>query len=207
MKTLEKGQDKIEKICEVLRKETLEPAEKQAAQIIEEGRRQAEEMIRQAEKKAELLIQKAQEEIEQEKRVFQSSLSQAAKQGLEYLRQEIEHKLFNPLLEALIISNTTQPQIIASMIEAIVNAVRKQGLSGDLMAYVPETVSAQAVTSLLMDEIIKQLKQGGVTVGSFRGGAQVKLIDKKMRIDMSDEALKELLAAYVRKDFRKTIFG
>ena len=35
MKTLEKGQDKIQKICAILRDQTLEPAQKEAQEIIE----------------------------------------------------------------------------------------------------------------------------------------------------------------------------
>jgi V/A-type H+-transporting ATPase subunit E len=44
-------------------------------------------------------------------------------------------------------------------------------------------------------------------VGSFKGGAQLQWHDRKLTLDMSDDALKELLSTYVRKDFRKMLFG
>lgn len=39
MKSLEKGKDKIQKICDKLRGKTLEPAEKEARQILEDAKK------------------------------------------------------------------------------------------------------------------------------------------------------------------------
>lgn len=207
MTTLDKGQDKIDQICTILRKDTLEPAEKKAAEIINAAEKKAQDIILEAEKKHNTLLSKAKDEIEQEKKVFQSSLYQAARQGVEYLRQEIEEKLFNPELTQKIKTVTVDPQIIASIISALVHSIEKEGMSGDLSAYIPQTVSAQAVNALLLDGVLHKLKNGSVEVGTFDGGAQVKIKDKRITIDMSDKALKDLLANYIRKDLRKYIFG
>lgn len=206
MKTLEKGQEKIEKICEVLRRETLEPAEKKAAEIIEAANQKAKEIVLEAEKNAAEIIKKAQVQVEQERKVFQSSLTQAGRQGLEMLRQEIEHKLFNPELQTLIVGSTTEPNAVAKIIDALIKAIEKQGIASELIAYIPKSVSPQAVNALLLENVAKKLKNGTVEVGDFEGGAKVKLVNKRMTIDMSDDALRELLSAYVRKDFRKFIF-
>ena len=127
MKSLETAENKIEKICEVLRKETLEPAEKQALEIIQEAKKQADEMILQAEKRALDIVKKAQEDLEQTRRIFESSLMQAARQGIEYLRQEVESKLFNPELENLILNSARSPSAVAMIIEALVLAFKARG--------------------------------------------------------------------------------
>ena len=152
-------------------------------------------------------MQKAKEQLDQEKKVFQTSLAQAARQGIEYLRQDIENKLFNPELDKQIASAASDPKLIAEIIAALVKAVEKHGPSGDLIAYIPKSISPQAVNALLLNEVVKKLKNGKVEIGNFKGGAQLKLVDKRMTIDMSDEALQELLSMFVRKDFRKFIFG
>ena len=64
MRSLEKGQDKIQKICDKLRHETLEPAEREAQQIIEEARKKAEAIQAEAERHAEQLIKQARGQIE-----------------------------------------------------------------------------------------------------------------------------------------------
>jgi V/A-type H+-transporting ATPase subunit E len=207
MKTLDTDQDKIKKICEALRKDTLEPAEKDALRIVEEAKAEAKRIILNAEAEGDKIVKRAQAEIEQERSVFQSSLSQAAKQGIEQIRQEIQNKLFSPELEKLIIKETANPKTIASIVDAIIKAIEKQGLGGNLLMAIPKGISPQAVTSLLHESVIQRLKNESVELGSFKGGAKVRLIDKKMTLEMTDETLKELIASFISKDFRKFIFG
>lgn len=207
MKTLEKGQEKIKKICAVLRDETLEPAQKEAEGIIEQAQQQAEKIIADAQKAAEKLHAEAKASNEQEYRVFQSSLQQAANQGLETLRQSIENKFFNEQLSALIEKQGNDPHLIASLIGALVKAIEKEGLAANLTAVVAKNVSPQQLNEMLSKEVLKSLQGQSVVVGNFNGGVRMKLHDKKVTIDISEQALKELLATHVvRKDFRKMIF-
>lgn len=53
MKGTEPGKDKVKKICDILRRETLEPAENEAKQIIDSAKEQAKQMISAAHKEAE----------------------------------------------------------------------------------------------------------------------------------------------------------
>lgn len=207
MKTLEKGQEKIKKICAVLRDETLEPAQKEAQEIVEQAQQQAEQIIADAQKAAEKLHANAKAAIEQEYRVFQSSLQQASNQGLETLRQSIENKFFNEQLSLLIEKQVNDPHLVANLINALVKAVEKEGLAVDLLALVAKTVSPQQLNELLLKEVLKNLQGQSVVVGNFNGGVRLKLQNKKVTIDVSEEALKELLATHVvRKDFRKMVF-
>lgn len=208
MRTLEKGQEKINKICSILRQETLEPAKKQAEEIIEEGRKQAEQIIIEAQKNADGLTAAAKANIEQERNVFNSSLQQAAKQSLESLRQEIENSFFNEHLQTLIAKEGSNPDIIAKLVNAIVKALEKDGLSSDISAVVSSAIDPQEINTLLLKEVLNSLKEKGVLGGNFTSGTQVKINNKNITIDITDEALKELLSNYVvRKDFRKMIFN
>lgn len=205
-KSLEKGSEKIQGIIDLLKKETLEPAKKEAEEIIEEARAEASRIIAQAEKEAKELHQKAHESIEKEKNIFQSALTQAAKQVLESLKQRIASSFFNPQLVELIDSQAKDPQLIAKLLQAVIEALQKEGIEADLSAIIPRTVSPQAINALLGENLLKKLKGKSVVVGEFAGGIQVKLHDKQLTLDITDSSLKELLSAYVQKDFRKLIF-
>lgn len=208
MKTLEKGKDKIEKICALLREETLQPAQKQAQEIIEAANKEVEEIIANGHKEVDKLLDAAREAIEKERNVFHASLKQAAKQSLEALRQAVEEKFFNERLPILLEKNTADPRIIADLISAIIKALEKEGLAVNLEALIPKIVDVKQVNQLLLQEVLDELKDHSVKVGNFRGGAQVKLEGKKLTLDITSEALKELLSTYVvRKDFRKMIFS
>lgn len=207
MKTLDNGQDKIQKICERLRHETLEPAERKAIEIVQEAELKAAELIRLAQEKAAELIKTANLECSRENELFQSSLKQSAEQGIEHLRQEIESKLFNPALQSMVLDVSSQSQTVASIINALVHAIEKEGLVSDLIAHIPQHISPQEVNAELLANVLKKLKEGSVSIGNFKGGAEVKLVGKKMTLDMRDDTLKELIATFLRKDFRKYIFG
>ena len=69
MKGLESGKDKVKKICDALRRETLEPAERQAADIIEKAQREADEILADAHTQAKKMVD------DDFSSVFNSSLS------------------------------------------------------------------------------------------------------------------------------------
>lgn len=207
MKTLDAGKDKVKKICDLIRFETLEPAKKQAEEIIAEAKRQAEKIIEEAQNQSDKIIQDTREGIEKEKAVFQSSLTQSSRQSLEALRQDIEHTLFNDEIHNLIDKPLNDKDVVVKLIESVIKAIENEGITEDLSVAVAKSISAKEINNELTAKVIKRLKEKGVVVGDFSGGIKVKIHGKKMIVEVTEEALRELLAKYVRKDFRKVIFG
>lgn len=207
MKSLEKGQDKIQKICDKLRHEILEPSYIEAKKITDAAQVKAESIISDAEKQAEQLIKQARGQIEQERNVFRSSLQQSAKQVLESLRQEIEQKFFNDELQSIVEKDTANPKLIADLVNGLVSALEKEGVKADISLVIPQHVSAKDVNAFLLEQVLKKLKNKPLELGNFSGGVQVKLVGKKMTLDLTDHALKELLANFARKDYRQLIFS
>ena len=206
MKGLESGKDKVKKICEVLKKETLEPAKKEAEEILHQAHATAENIISQANAKAKDIESAAKKEIERQRNVFQSSLHQACKQSIESLKQEIENNLFSKDLSSLITKQTQDPKVIAELVTAVVNAIEKEGINSDITAYVSSAVPAKAINSLLAQNILHRLKEKEVVLGSMQGGVAVKLHKENITLDITDIALKELVSQYIRKDFRDMLF-
>jgi len=207
MKGTETGKDKVKKICDILRRETLEPAEIEAEQIIRTAKEQAEQIVVTAQQEAEKIHLEARQEIERQRNVFQSSLSQACKQTIESLKQNIEEKLLDQELSHLMAKYTQDPKVLAQLVTAVVKGIEKEGLEATLSVYIPAAVPARAVNMLLAHEILERLKEKSVLVGPLTGGIEIKLHKENMTIDISDAALKELVANYIRKDFRELIFG
>jgi V/A-type H+-transporting ATPase subunit E len=207
MKGTESGKDKVKKICDILRRETLEPAEIEAEQIIRSAKEQADQMIAAAHTEIEGLHLEAHQEIERQRNVFQSSLTQACKQAMEALKQSIEEKLFNQELSRLITKYTQDPKVLAQLVTAIIKGIEKEGAEAVLSVYIPAAVPARSVNMLLVHEVLEKLKEKSVLVGPLTGGIEIKLHKENMTIDISDIALKELVANYIRKDFRELIFG
>lgn len=207
MKGLETGSDKISKICKILKEETLEPAKQQAEELIEKARRQAEEIVCQAQERAEKILTQAKLEIEKQKTIFEASLSQACRQTLDSIKEKIERKLISPELGKLVAQSMQNPKELSRLITAVVEAIEKDGLEADLSVYIPSSVPIQDVNQLLAAGIVQHLREKSVLLSPIGGGVEVKLAKDNITIDLSDTALKEIIAEYIRKDFRDYIFG
>ena len=207
MKGLETGKDKIQKICDALRKETLEPAKQEARQIIENAHLAASEIVQEAKKKAEQTIHKAEREIEEKKKVFESSLGMACRQGIERLKQKIEEELFNRELFDLVQKEMGDPKTVAHILNAFMKTMEEKGIDDDFIAVIPKSITPRSISSLLVDQVLGRLKKEGIAVGDFAGGAQIRLKDRKITIDISDEVVRELIAQYIRRDFRELVFS
>jgi V/A-type H+-transporting ATPase subunit E len=206
MENLDTGKDKIKKICEILKNETLQPAKEEAQKILEVAEQEARNIIRDAEAKADSIIQTARDKLAKEKEIFESSLQQAFRQGTESLKQNIEKKLFNPELNTWIEQQSADPEIGAKLINALIAAIEKEGTSANFSAYIPAQVPADKVNALLARGVLDKLREKSVVIGDFKGGIQVKLHDRQMTLDLSDVSLKELVSNYIRKDFREILF-
>jgi len=207
MKGLETGKDKVKKICDILRKETLEPARDEAEQIISNGTKEAEKIIQAALDKASKIIREAEEEIERQRKMFHSSITQACKKTIETLKQQIEEKLFNQELSRLVLKQTQDPKALAGLITVLIEAIEKKGLDTDLSVAIPAAIPAREVNMLLAKEILDRLKEKSVLLAPIAGGIELKFHKDKMTLDISDQALIELVSNYARKDFREFLFG
>lgn len=206
MDSLDTGKDKIKKICEVLKNETLAPAKQEAATLIKQAEAKARMLIDEAEKKAEVIITNAHAKNEKEREVFETSLRQACQQGTEELKQNIESKLLNEHLASWVENQTSDPKVGAKLIKALVGAIEDEGTSANFSAAISKTLSTKEVNSELTKSILDALKEKSVVVGEFMGGVQLKLHEQQLTLDVSAESIQELLKSYLHKDFRDIVF-
>lgn len=207
MKEIDTGREKVKKICDVLRRETLEPAKEEADEIMHQAKIQAAEIVKYAKEEAEKSKAAALEEIEKQRIVFTTSLHQAGKQALEALKNEIEKKLFNPALSQMFDRPLANSKVVLDLVEAVVVALKKEGTDTNLDICIPSAVSVEDINTQLVQYIGENLKSCAVSLGSMQGGITVKLAQENITIDITDQALKEWVSRYVRQDFRKILFG
>lgn len=207
MKGLETGKEKIQKICDAIRTETLEPAKQEAGEIIENAHLQAAEIVKKAEKKAADLILAAAGQMEEKGKVFQASMQLASRQGVEVLKQKIEEKLFDQGLNDLVVGEMKEPKLIAHIIESFMKTMAEKGIDEEFVAVIPKEITPRSINALLGDQVLAKLASKSVVIGDFAGGAQIQMKGRHLTIDISDLAVKELIAGYIHRDFRDMIFG
>ncbi len=206
MKGLDSGKNKIQKICDALRTETLEPAKQEAREIVENAHLQAAEIMREAKEKMHGLVEEADHEIDQKRKTFQSSLQLACRQGIEQLKQKIEEELFFRGLSDYVSKEMADPKLIANLINCSMKSLQEKGVEEDISAIIPQTIVPRTVNALLVKQFVDRLKEKSVILGDFDGGVQIKLRDRQITIDITDQVVRELIANFIRRDFRDLVF-
>lgn len=207
MKGLETGKDKIQKICDALKKETLEPAKQEAREIIENGHLQASEIVKEAKAKADEIVRTAEREMEEKKKVFHASLQLACRQGIEQLKQKIEEQLFDRQLAEAIDKEMADPKAVAHLINSLLKSMEEKGVEEEFAAVIPKNIPPRSINALLLNSVLERLKGQPLELGDFGGGAQIRLKGRQITIDVSDGAVRELIAQYIRRDFREMVFS
>lgn len=206
METLEKGKQKLGEICDLLRKDTLEPAQQEATSIVDAAKQESQKLIDQTKVTAQNLIQEAQKKIEQERVLFNSSLDMASKQTFDKLKEEIETQLFNQELTHLVNQVAQDPQKIAQLVNVIVEVIGREGLHGNLALGLAKSIKPEELSKYLAKELADKIAKKEMPIQAISGGATLTLKEKQLSVDISDQALKELLGAYLRPAFREILF-
>lgn len=212
MKPMEKdelqlsGQQKVQQICDQIRRETLEPALKESQDIVEKAKAQAQQILKEAEEKSKNMLSLCEENIAKQKEVAQGAIEQACSQTLEALKQQIEMQLFNPALDSLFKEQLPDSELIGSLIEAVLSSIKKTGLDSDLSVVLGKDLPVDKIAKFLGNSALSSLKEKELVLGNFQSGIKVVWHNKHVTIDLSDQALKELVAYYVRDEFRSLLF-
>lgn len=207
MKGLETGKDKIQRICDALKKETLEPAKQEVRELIENAHLQAAEIINEAKKKAVRIHEEAAKEMDEKKKVFNASLNLACRQGIEQLKQQIEKELFNQQLADAVSKEMSDPKVIANIINSLISNLEEKGVEEEFVAMIPKNVTPRSISTLLAAKVLERLKESSIEVGEFTGGVKLQLKGSQITLDVSEPVVRELIAQYIRRDLRDLVFN
>jgi V/A-type H+-transporting ATPase subunit E len=207
MKGLETGKDKIQKICDSLRKETLEPAKQEAREVIENAHIQAETIVNEAKAKADQMIQDATKAIEEKQKVCASSLQLACRQAVELLKQKIEKELFDKTLSECVVKESKDPKVINEIIHSFIRSMEEKDVEEEFVVTIPKSITPREINALLGKEILEKLHKNSVSLGDFLGGVMIQLKERQITVDMTDASIRELIARYIRSDFRDLFFS
>lgn len=198
-------QSKIQKICEEIRKNTIEPALKEAAEIEMHAKKNAEQILVEANEKKQHMLEMAQKEIEEKQKIFENALQLAKQRVMENIKQTIEEALFSKQFMQILQQHTSKKEVVAQIISALLHIVETQELQ-HFTVFVPEQSDVQQLAAQVGRGFMDQLQKKIIPLEGLTGGAKLKIEDKSLVIDLSDEAIEQLLAKFVRKEFRKILF-
>ena len=202
---LESGPDKVREICEMIRAETLQPAKEQAARIIADAHAQADEIISRANKDAEELMKTLKKDLEKEKSVSQATIELAVKQSVATLKQHLT-TVFTDEMTEMTKQELQKTEVLCNIVNVVLGAVQEHGIDTNIQVALAKGVNKQEVVNALIARVHNKLLHNQIEIGDFQAGVVIKLVNRKVALEVTEKAVVELLSAYLSEDLRKALF-
>ena len=207
MKLMETGSEKVKKICEVLRRDTLEPARGEAEEMISAARNEAERILKAAHEKASGIVHDAEDKMRKQEEVFKASLNLSFKQSIAKLKNEVQKNLFLPALKQSLDHTMSKEAFLEKLFSALMEGIKQSGLSADISLILPRAISKEDLSKFIIQCGFEDHQNKVVAVGPFKGGFQVKFEKEHMTVDLTEETIMQMILDYTSESFRKLVFN
>ena len=201
----------VQELIDRIRGEGVQSARDEADRLLSEARSEANRILAEAKAEAATMKKDAQEEIETERTAAIAALRVAARDtGLE-LRTAV-FSAFEEHVRRLVTDVTTDGKVLRDLIMVLAGRAAAEVIQGkDAEILLPAELSEEAAAQLesfLRDSAAalsgQVLRQGIELIpsGDVKGGARVRLLDEDLEIDLSDEALSEMMLGLLLPRYR-----
>ena len=201
----------VKELVERIRDEGVQSARNEAARILGEARSQAARIVADAEARASKMKKEAEETIERERGAAIGALQLAARDTGLQLRSTVL-AAFEEHVRHLVTDVTTDRSVLRDMILVLAGRAAKDLIKErDAVILVPERLADDAPPEL--EKFLRRttvalsadvLRNGIELIPSnqVHGGARVRLVGEELEIDLSDEALSEMMMRLLLPRYR-----
>ncbi len=200
--------EELQGLLDKIQTEGIEKAESEKSRIIAEAKAEAARIVEDAKKQAEAIVKKAGEEAEVSEAKGAAAIRQAARDVIIALRSDIEARLRK--LTADCVGEAMTPELMSQIVLEMVKAYREKNPAGDAtveLLLAPK--DAERLASLLKGSLLAGLRTNPeITVGNdFASGLQIGFKGTDVFLDFSDDALADVICAFVGPKLAAAIKG
>lgn len=190
--------EELQGLLDRIQSEGIAKAEAEKTKIVEDAKAEAAKIVAAAEAKAASIVKKANEEAEISVSKGNDAIKQAARDVLIALRADIEKRLKALVSES--VGDAMTPETMSKIILEMVKAYSVKNPSGDAtVELLLSQKDADAMTALFKGSLLAQLKADPVIriSSDVSAGLQIGFKGTDVFLDFSDEALADVICAYV----------
>ncbi|MEC8306720.1 MAG: hypothetical protein VXZ72_02545 [Chlamydiota bacterium] len=202
---MKEGQEHaVQRICDALKRETLDPARDEAQAILTEAREEARRLIEEAEAETQRILNRGKEELEKHRRIVLSSFHIACRQGIDSLKEKIERELFRLAAQEIIQRHLGKDQV-ALLIQAAADGLR-EGIDRPLGVVVSRALDSEALTAQLGQAVMEKIEGQALQIDDIHG-VTLFARDRHLTVEITTEALASLIKKYTKESFCELLFG
>lgn len=212
----------VQDLIDRLRDEGVAEGRARAQQIVEEAERRAAWTLRQAEEEAERIKREARQEAERLRAAADQAIRAAGRDAILDLKAELTAR-FSARVEQLVGQAMDEPEVLRDLILAVAGRVREgerleaaERLQVLLPARTPDLAELRRhageggdpLARLTIGLSAADLRDGvEIGVGDQGRGIRLRLVDTDIAIDLTDEAVADLLLEHLLPRFRALLEG
>ena len=214
----------IDALVEKLRREGVDAANQESEQILNHAKQQAQTIIAEAKELAQRELQASQQQLSLERKAAEDALKIAYRDLVLELKSHLLNR-FSDDVERLVTTSVQDPDVVKKLVLAAAGRMVEESEitpESELEIVLPPEI-------LPLDEITKdpqnaakgpiadfvfsvqgQLLRDGISfsVGDeAQSGITIKLVDEKIEVDLTDQAISQLLLSYLNPRFRAVLDG
>lgn len=195
--------EEIKELIERIQREGIKIAEDKAAEIEGRAEKEAEEIIRRAKNEAANLIAQAEEKVRKMEEAAKISLSQAGRDLLISLREEVNAILDKIMLGA--VRQALKPEELAKILHSLIIAATHQNKGNIIVSVSTEDLEK------LEKGFLAELKEGlklGIRLKAqedIAGGFLISYDAGKSSFDFTDKALAEYLGERIKPELARLL--
>ncbi len=190
--------EELQGLLDRIQSEGIAKAEAEKTKIVEDAKAEAAKIVAAAKEEAASIVKKANEDAEISVTKGNAAIKQAARDVLIALRADIEARLKNLVTES--IGEAMTPETMGKIILEMVKAYSVKKPSGDAtVELLLSQKDADAMTALFKGALLAQLQANPVIriSSDVSAGLQIGFKGTDVFLDFSDEALADVICAYV----------
>lgn len=202
----------VQTLIDRLHNDGVSEGRSEGKKIIADAEHRAEWIVQQAQEEAKVIKQQAEEDAKFLREAGKEALQQAFRDALMKLKTHLQHQ-FAQQVQRAVDEEVQRPAMLRDMILSIAAISKPDQTAVQLLlpqsGSDPTDQSSEDMLDALVAEYGKQLLQAGMElqIGKHKRGLQMKLLDQKVVVDLSSEALSELLLGHLQPRLRATLEG
>ena len=190
--------EKLQGLLEKIKKEGLEKAESEKQKILSEAKKEAEKIIARATSEAEATSQAAQKDADSLKKRAEIAVKQASRDIMLKLKGELQKRLENVVRD--ISSESMTPEFMGELIkEMAVTFSKKDSASNLSLELLVAPKDCEKLKKVLLASVGKTFVETPEVFSDsdIAGGLKIGFKGSDVFFDFSDDAISDLLCAYV----------
>ncbi|TWU45098.1 V-type ATP synthase subunit E [Novipirellula aureliae] len=201
----------VQELIDRLKSEGVAEGKQQAEALLADAKKQAEAVIEKADAEAQKILREAQHEADQIKNNGKLALALASRDANLHFKEQLEHE-FRGWIANLVHKQLDKPDFLADLIREIANrtiaSVNGEESETDKKLLVLVSDEPSAALDTFVQNQAEQLLREGVELRASRAvsdGFRVRLAEKNIEIDFTDEAVTAALMRFLAPKFRKIV--